>query len=53
MYDEADEDGKSWEARVNVMRRQQYAEKKDEINAQKREAYAARQERLGENQEKA
>lgn len=53
MYDEADEDGNSWEARVNVMRRQQYAEKKDEINAQKREAYAARQERLGENQEKA
>lgn len=53
MYDEADEDGNSWEARVNVMRRQQYAEKKDEINQQKREAYAARQERLGENQEKA
>lgn len=53
MYDEADEDGNGWEARVNVMRRQQYAEKKDEINAQKREAYAARQERLGENQEKA
>lgn len=53
MYDEADEDGNSWEARVNVMRRQQYAEKKDEINQQKREAYAARQERLGETQEKA
>lgn len=53
MYDEADEDGNGWEARVNVMRRQQYAEKKDEINQQKREAYAARQERLGENQEKA
>ena len=50
MYDEADEDGKSWEARVNVMRRQQYAEKKDEINQQKREAYAARQERLGEGE---
>lgn len=50
MYDEADEDGNSWEARVNVMRRQQYAEKKDEINAQKREAYAARQERLGEGE---
>ena len=49
MYDEADEDGKSWEARVNVMRRQQYAEKKDEINQQKRDAYAARQERLGED----
>lgn len=53
MYEEADEDGNGWEARVNVMRRQQYAEKKDEINQQKREAYAARQERLGENQEKA
>ena len=53
MYDEADEDGNSWEARVNVMRRQQYAEKKDKINQQKREAYAARQERLGEAQEKA
>ena len=53
MYDEADEDGNSWEARVNVMRRQQYAEKKDEINQQKREAYAARQERLGETQKKA
>ena len=50
MYDEADEDGKSWEARVNVMRRQQYAEKKDEINAQKREAYAARQDRIGEGE---
>ena len=50
MYDEADEDGKSWEARVNVMRRQQYAEKKDKINQQKREAYAARQERLGEGE---
>lgn len=50
MYDEADEDGNSWEARVNVIRRQQYAEKKDEINAQKREAYAARQERLGEGE---
>ena len=50
MYDEADEDGNSWEARVNVMRRQQYAEKKDEINQQKREAYAARQERLGEGE---
>lgn len=51
MYDEADEDGKSWEARVNVMRRQQYAEKKDEINAQKREAYAERKERLGETEQ--
>lgn len=50
MYDEADEDGNSWEARVNVIRRQQYAEKKDEINQQKREAYAARQERLGEGE---
>lgn len=50
MYDEADEDGNGWEARVNVMRRQQYAEKKDEINQQKREAYAARQERLGEGE---
>lgn len=50
MYDEADEDGNSWEARVNVMRRQQYAEKKDKINQQKREAYAARQERLGEGE---
>ena len=51
MYDEADEDGKNWEARVNVMRRQQYAEKKDEINAQKREAYAERKERLGETEQ--
>lgn len=45
LYDEADEDGRSWEARVNVMRRQQYAENKDKINAQKREAYAERKER--------
>ena len=50
MYDEADEDGNSWEARVNVMRRQQYAEKKDEINQQKREAYAARQDRIGDGE---
>lgn len=45
MYEEADEDGRSWESRVNVMRRQQYAENKDKINAQKRAAYAARKER--------
>ena len=45
MYEEADEDGKSWQSRVNVMRRQQYAENKDKINAQKREAYAERKER--------
>ena len=50
MYEEADEDGRSWQSRVNVMRRQQYAEKKDKINQQKREAYAARQERLGEGE---
>ena len=45
MYDEADEDGRSWQSRVNVMRRQQYAQNKDKINAQKRAAYAARKER--------
>ena len=49
MYEAADEDGGRWQARVNVMRRQQYAENKDKINEQKREAYAARQERLGED----
>lgn len=31
-------------AKINAMRREQYAENKDEINAQKREAYAKRKE---------
>lgn len=32
--------GKDWNERVNLMRQKTYAEKKDKINAQKREAYA-------------
>ena len=40
MYDSAD--GKTWEEKVNAMRREQYAANKDEINAQKRAAYARR-----------
>lgn len=35
-------DGSSWKAKVNSMRREQYAQNKDVINAQKREAYARR-----------
>ena len=40
MYDEAD--GRGWRQKVNAMRRENYAENADEINAQKREAYALR-----------
>lgn len=39
-----DADGHSSQERINAMRREQYAENADEINAQKRAAYAKRQE---------
>lgn len=42
MYNDAS-DG-SWRDKVNAIRREQYQENKDEINEQKREAYARRQE---------
>lgn len=35
-------EGDTWEEKVNSMRRQQYEQNKDEINAQKRAAYALR-----------
>lgn len=38
MFDEAE--GETWEEKVNSLRRMQYAERKDVINAQKRAAYA-------------
>lgn len=37
-------DGSTWKQKVNSMRRENYAENKDEINAQKRIAYAKRTE---------
>ena len=40
MYDDAD--GYSWRQKVNAMRRENYAKNADEINEQKREAYAQR-----------
>lgn len=40
MYDEAD--GHGWRQKVNAMRRKNYAENADEINARKREAYAVK-----------
>ena len=40
MYDNAD--GNTWADKVNSMRRQNYAANRDEINAQKRAAYAER-----------
>lgn len=43
MYDNAD--GRSWEDKVNSMRREFYAENSAAINAQKRSAYAKRKER--------
>ena len=42
MYDNAD--GSTPKAKINAMRREFYAENKDEINAQKRDAYEKRQE---------
>lgn len=43
LYDEfMSLEGSTWEERMNSMRREHYAEKKDEINAQKRAAYARR-----------
>ena len=47
MYYGADLDGEAPSAhnRINAMRREFYAENKDEINAQKRSAYAKRIER--------
>jgi hypothetical protein len=43
MYNDAE--GRSSRAKINAMRRQIYAENSEEINAQKRDNYAARQER--------
>lgn len=43
MYEEAD--GRTWKDKVNSMRREQYAENSEEINEQKRAAYAERKER--------
>ena len=43
MYENAE--GTRWQDKVNSMRRDLYAENADEINAQKRAAYAKRQER--------
>lgn len=43
IYDNAE--GDTWEEKVNYLRRQQYAENKDKINAQKRAAYAERTKR--------
>ena len=40
MYDDAD--GRGWRQKVNAMRRENYAKNADEINEQKREAYAIR-----------
>lgn len=37
-----DADGSNWKDKLNAMRRDRYAENADEINAQKREAYALR-----------
>ena len=45
-YDNAE--GDTWEEKMNAMRRADYAENKDEVNAQKRTAYAARREREAE-----
>lgn len=42
MYDDAP--GRDWRDKLNAMRREFYAENKDEINAQKRDAYEKRQE---------
>lgn len=42
LYENAD--GTTWDDKVNAIRRDQYAENKDAINAQKRAAYAARKE---------
>ena len=42
MYDNAD--GRTWQDKVNAMRREQYAANRDEINAQKQAAYARRKE---------
>lgn len=40
-------DGYGWRQKVDSIRREQYAENKDKINAQKRAAYAARKEKEG------
>lgn len=41
----ADAEGKNSQAKINSLRRRLYADNRDEINAQKREAYRLRQER--------
>lgn len=45
-------DGKSWDDKLNSIRRKQYAENKDEINKQKRSAYEKRKERESSDAEK-
>lgn len=48
LYDEYINAGDTKWERINALRRQQYAENADAINAQKREAYARRKEEAGE-----
>lgn len=48
MYDDAE--GRTWEDKVNAMRREAYAENKDEINEQKRIAYGKRVEELNSSE---
>lgn len=45
-----DADGDTEEEKINALRRENYAENKDEINEQKRENYAARQEQEETNE---
>ena len=45
-------DGETWQEKINAERRADYAENADEINAQKRTAYAARKEREEEQRQK-
>ena len=47
-----DADGGKWKAKMNAMRREQYAENKDEINARKRENYEQRKQLEKEKEEK-
>lgn len=43
IYDKLNsQEGRTWEDKINSLRRKEYAENKDIINAQKREAYARR-----------
>lgn len=54
LYPENDElDGESWEMHIDGLRRRLYAENRETINAQKRSAYAKRQERESSRAEEA